>query len=362
MHRIGIFGSVGYNIGDEAIAVSAAHALLELDSELDIYISTLKKDVIEGKYVGLKEFYLNRSNLSGWKKLFDHIKSLDVIVLGGGTMVQDKLGISLLRGMIPYMYQITMIAKLLRKPVLTLPIGIDKLNTNMGKRMAKKLLKNIDSLVVRDENSSKYANVYSNNVKAYVSADPAFFLNHAPQKINTEKYVTVSLVNENLDKKAFMPAIKDTIQWLIDNTEYSIYLVPMDRREEEELELFRLLLKELDSEKIHIVDPSLNVYDISEILRNSELLIGMRLHAMILSLGFTNLIGISRTTKTENLLEEFNLPYFDINRGNIGSGELIALVEKCITGERNFDSRNVAAKLEYKSELYYSSIKRLRAI
>ena len=363
MCKIGIFGSVGYNIGDEAIAVAAARSLLEIDSKLEVYISTLKKGVIEGKYDGLKEFYLNRSGASGWKNLFEHIKGLDIIILGGGTMIQDKLGISLIRGMIPYMYQLTIIAKFLKKPVLTLPIGVDKLNTSRGEKMAKKLLKNIDSLLVRDENSGEYASKYSlDKAEPCISADPAFFLKYEPKSKKNEKYITISLVNENLDKKAFLPAIHETIEWLLVNTSYNIYLVPMDRRDEEELTLFKDLLKAIKNEKVQIVDPNLNVYEISDVLRNSELLIGMRLHAMILSLGFTNIIGISRTTKTETLLEEFNLPYFDINKKNIKGKDLIEVVEKLIGRDEIFNNIVISEKMESKSQLYYKSIQKLKII
>ncbi|WP_437829645.1 polysaccharide pyruvyl transferase family protein [Niallia taxi] len=364
MKKITIFGSVGYNIGDEAIAVAAANKLLEIDKDLIITISTLKKGVIEGKYTGLNEFYLQRNNLNGWKHLFEQIKDSDLIVLGGGTMVQDKLGISVTRGMIPYMLQLTLISKILRKPVITLPIGVDKLNTKLGKVFSKKFLNSIDKLYVRDEQSLSLAQNYASKLNnGTVCSDPAFFLEVKEGKIiNSRKYVTISLVNENLDKSSFIPAIKDCINWIIKNTELDIYLVPMDRRNEEELTLFAEIIGKNDSsssERIKIIDAEQNVFQITNILRNSELLIGMRLHALILSIGYTEIIGISRTTKTENFFKEFGLDYFDINKKSINKEELTSLVKENLLSLEKSNRDNIINKLDEKKEKYETGMQEI---
>ncbi|CAI9395043.1 hypothetical protein BACSP_00833 [Bacillus sp. T2.9-1] len=361
MKKVTIFGSVGFNIGDEAIAVATANKLLEHNPDWEITISTIKEQVINGKYENLKEFNINRNSFSGWRKLYKQIAKSDLILLGGGTMIQDKLGISLMRGMIPYMVQILFISKILNKKVITLPIGVDKLNTSLGKRMAPLFLRSVDQLFVRDANSLKYAELYTKKANiGEISADPAFFLDLKSDAFKSsekkESYITISLVNENLNKNTFLPAVSKGIDWILNETDYSIHLIAMDRREIEELTLFQELINGIDSKfinRIQIFDINSDVYHVTQELRNSKLLIGMRLHALILSVGYTSLIGLSRTTKTENFLEEFKIDYFDLNKGEIDSNKLIRLIESKIKNELDReDQDNTLEILKEKKDKY----------
>jgi polysaccharide pyruvyl transferase WcaK-like protein len=333
MKRVAFFGSVGFNIGDEAIAVSSAYNLKKFNPDLEIYISTTKKGTIEGVYEGLKEFYLDRKTLKGWYKLLKFIKSVDYVFIGGGGMIQDKLGISLFRGMLPYVYQIVTIAKLFNKKVYTLPIGVDKLETKKGLMVARKVLKKVDLLWVRDNKSKEIAQEILGDHKREinVSADPAFLLEYELTPFNQCEYVCISLVKENLDTKKLREVLKECINWILENTSYHIVFVPMERRETDEISLFKDLLNEIRIDynkalikakneiayqRVTILDPRNNVFEFIDILRSSKLLIAMRLHAMILSMGYTKILNISRTTKTETLSKEFGIPLIGIESIN----------------------------------------------
>lgn len=365
--RIAFFGSVGYNLGDEAIAVTAAEYILKNQEKTEIIISTLKKGIIEGQYNKLKEFVINRSSLNGWIRLIKFINSVDIVVIGGGTMIQDKLGISLFRGMIPYIYQITTLAKLLKKPIITLPIGIDELNTSLGRFFAKRALSKFDKLLVRDEKSMLLAHQYSQRVKrnVHLSADPAFMMGDFvstgknnpifDSKTFKSGYIAISLVNENINYENYHDALINAILWILNNTTYGIVFVPMDRREEEEKEIFRNLLKEIGKinqefiSRIIIFDSKmLNLVDITIILKNAKLLIAMRLHAMILSVGYTPIIGISRTTKTETFLKEFQLPFFDVGK-YIDPSKMLSTVMK-ILGDSNNSLNQIKTAYEIRQK------------
>ncbi|WP_017436819.1 polysaccharide pyruvyl transferase family protein [Saccharococcus caldoxylosilyticus] len=362
--RIAFFGSVGYNIGDEAIAVAAAEYLQKNHKNIEIIISTLQKGVIEGRYNNLKEFVINRSSLKGWIRLIKFISSVDIVVIGGGTMVQDKLGISLLRGMIPYIFQITVLAKILKKPVITLPIGIDKLNTKLGRFLAKRVLNYFDKLCVRDEKSMLLANQYSHRDKTdiLVSADPAFMVGDVVYRDNYNNtsllhdnfrfgYVAISLVNENIKHENYHEALMESILWILSNTLLGIIFVPMDRRDNEEKQVFKRILREIEEidksylSRVEILDSNLlSSVEITNILKNAKLLIAMRLHAMILSVGYTPIIGISRTTKTETFLNEFNLPFFDVEN-YIKPDEFKKVVSQILLNDKNSEvNKNLERK------------------
>ncbi|WP_461672889.1 polysaccharide pyruvyl transferase family protein [Priestia megaterium] len=340
MKKIGFFGSVGYNIGDEAIAVASAYKLKDIHPNSEIYISTIKKNIVQGVYQDINEFYLDRKTVGGWLRLLSFIKSLDCIFIGGGGMVQDKLGISRFKGMLPYVYQIACIGKIFNKPIYTLPIGVDELETDMGLTYAEKFLKKVDYLFVRDNQSKLIAqNILKDSQKEiHVAADPAFLLEYNLTELSGCKYICISLVKENLDIDILKTVIVSVIKWVMNNTPYHIVLVPMERREDDEISLFKEILTEIEiyfedaiidnkeqiqEKKVSVFNAENNIFEFINVLRSSELLIAMRLHAMILSLGYTQILNISRTTKTETLSKDFDIPLLDIKDIDVTASEKI---------------------------------------
>ncbi|SFI88517.1 Polysaccharide pyruvyl transferase family protein WcaK [Paenibacillus sp. UNC496MF] len=359
--EVTFFGSVGYNIGDEAIAIISAKYLKKLNNQLNIRIGTITEGAVKNRYDGIDEFVIDRTSVSGWRNIIDAIKRSDIVVLGGGTMIQDKLGISLTRGMIPYMLQITMIAKYFKKTVITLPIGVDELHTRFGKFLGRQLIKRIDSLNVRDEKSKQLVNAYcpANKNEVNVIADPAFLIDEVmhDEMINDEyinrivekPFIALSLVNENIIDQEKTNLFVKLMKEVVSNTDFNILLVPMDRRMSEELSLFESIRQELieDTDRITILNPDLNSIQISYVLRQAKLLIGMRLHAMIFSVGHIPIIGISRTTKTDTFLKQFGLEGMRIDEFQSWDYKKIA---KQIESIASIDS-NVSDQYQVKSKL-----------
>ncbi len=358
--RLAFFGAVGYNLGDEAIAIAAAKYMLSIDPEIEICIGSLKRGTIGDRYENLKEFIVNRRSAAGWRELVRVIRSVDVVVLGGGTLVQDKLGISPLRGMIPYAFQITRLARIFGKPVVTLPIGVDELNTKLGRFLAGRLLNAVDHLAVRDSVSYRLASLYGGIKTSDINlgADPAYLIGDSVgeeevwaiankhTKYNLpSRYVAVSLVNESAVNERHLEALVDTFHCILGDTGLGLVFVPMDRREEEELRLFRSILERLDPkyhDRLRILSPDTNVFAVAGVIRGAELLIGMRLHAMILGVGHVPIVGISRTTKTDTLLDEFGLPHIKLER--LLKAERLTLLVRELLSAKNYEQLRRSAE------------------
>lgn len=307
-----IIGLAGYNFGDEAIAVSAAKILSQ---KYEIIVTTTRPNALN-RY-GIKEVNLNRKSPYSWWSMIKAIHRCDIVYFGGGSLIQDKLGISITRGVLSFFFQYLLIARLLGKDCITLPIGVDKLETQLGKSMAKYVLKMLKAVNVRDEKSRQLAIKYLGNTEKPVNlyADPAFLLEeisltrHA--RSTAENYILISLVYENLDEamlyKVYNSIISDTTL-----TKYRKLFIVMDPRETDELYLYREILNISEND---IVIPT-DAIDALDIIRSSAFMIGMRLHCLILGLGKTPMVCLSRTTKTHAFSEEAQIPFIDLDKQN----------------------------------------------
>ena len=317
--RIGILGAVGSNLGDEAVAVASVGLLRRAGLDAEFSITTAVPGAITRSYPDLEEFLLRRSSPWGWVRLVRWIYSLDVLLVGGGSLIQDKLGISRLRGMIPFLSQVLAIAKFARKPILTLPVGVDRLETELGRTMAGPVLRKFDYLQVRDPGSAKNAKEYGGGaVDPVLVCDPAFSLEETSDVFAAgpttgmslaSPYIAISLVRENLPLERLLAAIQALIQEVLSEG-YQVLLVPMDKRQNDELSLFQELqrgLPEQQHSRCTILTPDTPLQDVIRVLRGARFLVAMRLHAAILALGYTPVFMISRTTKTEQLIEGFGL-------------------------------------------------------
>lgn len=318
MTRIGIVGAVGTNLGDEAIAVAAWRGLRALDPGLDISVATAVAGALRERYPEIEEFHLQRGTPAGLLRLAGWMSSLDAVLLGGGSLIQDKLGITPLRGMIPYVAQVVLLAKALRKPVHTLPIGIDRLETGLGRAFAGPVLRALDSLAVRDGGSLALGRRYAGPRPAIrLATDPAFalegFAAGSPFPAEPAPFA-ISLVRENLDLRHLLPELLEGMIELLRKGQ-PLVLIPMDRKAEEEQALYGELLERIPADLrglVRVLPPDASLEEVVRTLRSARGLMAMRLHAAILALGYTPVFLLSRTTKTEQLALEFGLGWADI--------------------------------------------------
>lgn len=324
--KVTIFGCAGWNIGDEAIAVASARILKQYEPSLEVVVTSSCEGALASRYAGITELFLDRRTLAGWKTVNQVIRQSDAVVLGGGTIIQDALGISPFRGTLPYMLQIAYLAKLYRKPLLTLPIGVDELGTRLGVHYARRALGACDSLTVRDAASRALAEKYTCAPipTPHIGADPAFALDDVPLPApvnanlfaSNRPYVAISLVRERLVVHHFLDAVSCVIQRLLDSSDYDVVLVPFDRRPTDELSVFPQLIEAIPASLRHRVTmahPQASCHEMAQILRRSQLVLAMRLHAMILALGHVPIVALSRTTKTDTFAALHQIPHFNVN-------------------------------------------------
>lgn len=315
--RITIFGVAGYNLGDDAMAVAAERALRSLLPQASITVASINLGRLVGEYK-MEEVHVNRRSALGYLRIAKQISWSDVILIGGGTLIQDRLGASYVGGILGYILSVIVLSKLFGKPVLTLPIGVDKLVTEVGRRVARYILSNVDDLILRDPESLYRAQAIAplRREPTLLGRDPAFLIDL--QDVGrpahcAPPYLVVSLVSENLRSSNFVRAIVEFVQhWAGVEPKRQVRLLAMDIRRDDELKLYSTILPEIRAtvgNRVKVCAPT-NSFAALELIANADLMIAMRLHAMILGVGYVPIVGISRSEKTESICKEFFIPHF----------------------------------------------------
>lgn len=341
--RVHLYGSAGHNLGDDAIAVAASHVIAGVAPAARLSVASVAGAGFGERY-GLDTISVDRSNPLGMLRLIASLRRADVVLLGGGTLIQDKLGLSRLRGMLAYVDQLSAIARALGKPLGTVPIGVDELGTHLGRRYAARALARLDLLVVRDQRSLELAKEYAGAQAppALVAADPAYLLpdreassEDVASAESRRPYAVLSLVNEDLEFESALDRLAGAARKLLAGGAVArLVLAAMDRRASEERAIFaRLLERHPDLHAVTDVEVPHDAFEASRLIGQAAVVVAMRLHAMIFALGRVPLFGISRTTKTSTFLTDAQVRHAAFD-SLPGPDELHSQIEQVMRDER----------------------------
>lgn len=340
--KILVIGTTGFNLGDDAIAVTVARRLADIIDGSEITVACLNPGRLS-RY-GIKELFIDRSSISGWARIVKAIRHADVVLLGGGTIIQDALGCGIYRGMIPYIWQVSLVAKAFRRRLATVPIGVDELKGRRAIRLTKQIMRWASPILLRDERSldlSQRLCMYQSD-KFVLSSDPAFDIQVFEHQYSaSEPYIVISYVKETRDVSHVRAELMEIIsriraKW----PNQKVVLLPMDTRESEELNVFRMVCEDIGDRRVVVASTS-DYRDAVNIIRGATLVVAMRLHAMIMALGHVPLVGISRTTKTETLMKDASILGMDIQ--NMDPEKLIILMQLALEGQDRITYQKIVA-------------------
>jgi len=305
MKRI-IYGAYGYgNVGDEAIL----KALLEKYNEDDVTVFSGNPKETSNKYA-----------IKAMKPSFIEILNNDVLTIGGGGIFFDKI--------IHYFLLVGSFAKAFGKKVEIDGVGVTPLQSGYKILLLKRLLNKADKIIVRDKYSKKLLQDYGIDNKIEIGEDPAEYLPMTCEKeikslynkigLNENKTIFVSLKHlltknkVSMDKrnnKNFILNWANLFDKLISENNNIIFLPMCYHKKESENDI--IFAKKIQSQMknkmriININDPIL----IKGLLSKVDLLIGMRLHSLILANQLNNkkIIGISYDPKIISYADKKNI-------------------------------------------------------
>lgn len=295
MVKIAISGYYGFkNFGDEAILSVLVNHLKSIEnSEITVFSSDVDFTSKTYGVNAVKRFDLNA--------VFKTIKECDVLVSGGGSLLQD---VTSLKSLIYYSFIIAL-GLFFNKKVLIFAQGIGPLNSNLSKNIVKNLLKYCNYVTVRDANSQ---NLLKNlGVNAELVCDPIYSL--SIDTVQQEDIVGIQL----RDFKTMNTQLLQKLAMLV-STKFSdkkIEIFSLQKTQDLELSMrFEKLLKSFKPDiKTEIVQDN-----IIERISKLEYLIGMRFHAVLVALkSGVKTCAINYDVKVEKLAKDAGIPLISMD-------------------------------------------------
>ncbi|MHA6250842.1 polysaccharide pyruvyl transferase CsaB [Oceanobacillus sp. CAU 1775] len=342
MHVV-LSGYYGFdNVGDEAILYAIIEALKNNQPSIKITVLSNNPEATKAAY---QVEAVNRQKLS---ELIRALKAADGLISGGGSLLQDTTGMK----SIPYYTSIMLLAKFYKVPVFVYAQGIGPINRKLNRRLVAFTLNKIDRLTVRDPKSKQLLQNLGVKQDVSVVPDPAFVLGgeHFEYRTSFNKKRTIVVSVRNWKGHShFKKHLAICLDELASDG-YTILFLPMHANQDE---IVSLEIAQEMKAKSEVVSSSLSIKEKLELIANAQLLIGIRLHALIFSaITYTPFVAISYDPKIDAFAEMFN----ETVVGHVSTEDWDSEVLYSTINEKLENSSHVKKLLKQKvNVLYYSA-------
>lgn len=360
------------NIGDEAILAGLKYLLLGLDSSAKLSVMSINPSVTKRMH-GIESFgWMSYKNPKSIIKYLRNIKDCDLVLFGGATLGDDTYGISY-----PILSTSLMIifAKLIRKKTGLISIGVNEFTTGLGRFLVKSIYGGTDFITTRDYPSlSILRSLKIKEGKVFETADAAYALQPISKESALEeliirgidtskKLVGFSVLDEVYQGYDYKEKIASLCDYIIEKYDYTPVFINHEVRVGMDQEATADVLKLIKHrEKVRVLSTEFYSPELmAGMLANFELVIGMRMHILILStIAGTPVIGISRVDKVDNFFQQLGSGTFT----HIKKFELektIADIDDVVLNRTKRSQEVIAFSKKKKEDFYSRSIKVLSA-
>lgn len=282
------------NLGDEAIFESMVANFRHHCPEVEL--TALVASPTRAERLGVKT--VPRKKLSA---IMAALRHTDLLVSGGGGLIQDSTGV----GSVVYYLGLIRLAALLGKPTFLYAQGFGPVRSTWGQRLCRWMSSSVTLATFRDQESKNdFLQLAGSPIPTYVTADPALLLPPCPPKELAELLQKEGLGGEisRLDgptgkHEGSGPLVAVTVRpWPNFNLdavaeglqrfhqEHHARYVLMAFHPEQDLPVCRQLKGKLSAPST-LLDPSWQPAQVAGFLRCCDLIVGMRLHSLILAAG-----------------------------------------------------------------------------
>ena len=394
MNRISlIYGYSARNAGDFAITLGAIDVLLELGVKINLFsrynedsndyktsLSTLKAIYADKLQIYGAPFSLNRADgiIKTIYTYYDGVLTLlnikkkdsfrrllldaDYIIFNGGNLFRCKSFIDYTR-LRALMYPL-ILSKKANIPFVIFPQSASHLNC-LGKKTLLPIIKGAERVILREQLSFNYLSGLINSDKFLQSIDLAFFINksHLPAApIDVRGKIVMTLRYYTVGDIKYLPS--DRIEMINQNIDYFIKNKSKDKevvlivQTDKDLEHSQLIAKKYNLQLYKTND----VHTLLSIYKSADLLVGMRLHSIILALSVgTPCYGLFYKEwglKNPGLMSYFKMPYTLFDDKSICMGE-IEQINKLIV-DRQIISKNILSIVDSEKKKLIESLSFLK--
>ncbi len=347
MKTVLLSGYYGFdNSGDDAILKAIVKDLRENIKDLDIVVLSNNPKETE------KTYDVRAVDRFSLPKVIKAMKNSDLFISGGGSLLQD---ITSSRSL--WYYLMTMeFAIILRKPFMVYANGIGPIDKTINRNLTRHILNKAKYITLRDQDSYEFVkNLGVKNKNIEVTSDPVFTLKASEEarvldifeneKIPTDKKIIgISLRKWENDEK-IISSIIETIEKLEENYDYNYLLIPMHYPED--LNISREILKRLERKNCYVLQEKYPVEDIMGVIKKLDLILAMRLHALIYAAAEKiPIVGLVYDPKVTGLIKTLKIKNY-IKLDDFTTEELLENVEYVIN---NRDDLAKSLKIEEENQ------------
>lgn len=333
--KIIISGYYGFdNSGDDAILKAIVKDIGGLDKNIDITV--LSKDPEKTK----RMYPVKAVDRFKMSDVISEMRKTDLFISGGGSLLQDVTSTRSLWYYLGTMYM----AKLLRRPVMIYANGIGPIEKGINRFLTRRILNRVDLITLRDEESKQYVkDLGVNNSNIEVTADPVFTLNPSPEdeierifkkeNIPMEKDIIGISIRQWNSSKNLVQVVSQSIDYILGKYDVNVVLIPMHYPED--LNISREITDQVKANGCYVMEDKYTVEQIMGITKTFEMIIAMRLHALIYAATQeVPIVGLSYDPKVVGILRSLGMDnYCDVN--HLEYDELIENIDEVWENREN---------------------------
>lgn len=308
--KVLLSGYYGFdNAGDDAVLFAIVQALREVMPEVDI---TVLSNQPEKTAAQLSIKAVNRWSKGG---LLKAIRNCDVLISGGGSLLQDVTS----KNGILYYLGIIRLAQMMRKKVLVYAQGIGPVQEPRNRALTAKILNKVQAITVRDFDSRQELIDMGVYREVLVCVDPVLGISPAQvdetlgKQLLEEDGAVLESGKKTLIVSArhwgqteqFFGEIAKSCDAAIEQG-WQVALVPFHYPEDVEAgQKIAALMQKLPI----VLTGNYSPQETMAILKNADLIMGMRLHSLIMGAALLKpLIGLSYDPKVTSFMQLIRRP------------------------------------------------------
>ncbi|WP_100332443.1 polysaccharide pyruvyl transferase CsaB [Bacillus xiapuensis] len=345
--RVVVSGFYGLgNTGDEAILEAIVDNLRNEIDDVDITVFSLSPEQTARAH-NVKTVY------RGWrhqnKEKVQALRQADLLISGGGGLLQDTYPTKFLFGPLPYYLLIAFLAKLCGAKVMFFSQGIGPVTSAWGKILMKVFANRADFVTVRDEYSKDYLHqlgvtrpetvVTADIVFAFQKKEDDACMKSLPLSAD-ERLVAVS-VRPWFEHGDYYEKLAQSLDELIASEGITPVFVPMEGHHDVNASK-RVMEHMKRADACHLLAGDFTPNQYLNFIGDCEMTIGLRLHSLIFSaLTAVPHIGISYDKKVESLLKRSGMWDYSFRLEELDSVKLTAHARD-VLARRDVLSKKVA--------------------
>ena len=325
-----ISGYYGFNnSGDDALLMAIIKNLCDYKESPNIVVlSANPKETM----LDYRVRAINRLNIFN---ILRHMKKADMLISGGGTLIQDGTSTKSLW----YYLAVIAAAKRCGLKVMLYSNGIGPLNKKKNRKKTRKVLNKADVITLRDDASARtLSDIGVKKPKTAVTADPTFSLDTGDEKRGREiivnagapdktKYIGISVRKWSTLGADFESAVAELCDYAYEG--FGLYPVFLPMQSSKDLMISQSIMRKMRNPS-SIISERQSVSDMLAIVKAFDVCVGMRLHSLIYSaINSVPLIGLEYDPKIRGFMERASQK-LNIRVEDITFEGLEALLEECI--------------------------------